>query len=186
MKIRFLSGNEHKLKEVYKILGPLGIEVIPVREKIEELQTQDVDKLVRDKLSKAFSIIGRPLFVEHTGLYLAGMNGFPAGLTQIFWDHLEADKFTKLVHGIGDTSVVARTVLGYCNGRRIYTFSGEIKGSVPEKPTGPREFQWDCVFVPDGYNQTFAEMGECKNEISMRRKALDAFSNHLRSEANDK
>jgi len=182
MKIRFLSANQHKLEEVRKILEPAGVEVLAVKEKIEELQTEDVERLVRDKLSKAFAIIGRPLFVEHTGLYLAGMNGLPAGLTQIFWDKLEADKFTALVRGIGDPSVTAKTVLGYCDGRQIHMFSGEVQGVVPEHPAGPRDFQWDCVFVPNGHTETFAEMGDRKNEISMRRRALDAFAEFLKSE----
>jgi len=42
-------------------------------------------------------------------------------------------------------------------------------------------FQWDCVFVPNGHIQTFAEMGEAKDEISMRRKALDQFAAYLNS-----
>ena len=181
MKIRFLSANQHKLNEARQILTPVGVDVIAVKRRIEELQTEDVDRLVRDKLAQAFAIIGKPLFVEHTGLYLAGMNGLPAGLTQIFWDKLEADKFATLVQGTGNVSVTAKTVLGYCDGRKIHIFSGEIEGTVPAIPAGPRDFQWDCVFVPKGHKITFAEMGDDKNKISMRRKALDAFSEFLKS-----
>jgi XTP/dITP diphosphohydrolase len=47
---------------------------------------------------------------------------------------------------------------------------------VPAVPAGPRDFQWDCVFVPDGQTKTFAELGEQKNEMSMRRKALNEFA----------
>ena len=85
MKIRFLSANEPKLAEVRKILEPIGVEVLPIARRIEEIQTENELDLVRDKLTKAFSLIGRPLFVEHTGLYLDGLNGLPAGLTRIFW-----------------------------------------------------------------------------------------------------
>lgn len=179
MKVRFMSGNRFKIAEVQEILSPVGVEIVPVDRKIEELQTEDVPRLVRDKLTKAFEVIGRPLFVEHTGLYLEGLNGLPAGLTQIFWDKLEADRFAALVAGIGNPRVVAKTVLGYCDGREIHLFEGAINGQVPKTPAGPRDFQWDSVFVPDGYTQTFAEMGVLKNTISMRRKALDAFAAHL-------
>jgi XTP/dITP diphosphohydrolase len=179
MKLRFLSGNKHKIAEVQKILGPTGVEIIAVSEKIEELQTENVERLVRDKLSKAFGIIGRPLFVEHTGLYLVGMNGLPAGLTQIFWDKLQADKFVDLVRGLGNQKVVAKTVLGYCDGRQVHLFEGTVNGVVPNAPAGNRDFQWDCVFVPDGHTETFAEMGDRKNDISMRRKALDEFKAFL-------
>lgn len=176
-----MSGNTHKITEVQRILSPVGVEIVPVSRKIEELQTEDVEKLVRDKLTKAFEIIGRPLFVEHTGLYLNGLNGLPAGLTQIFWDRLEADRFVELVAGLGDARVTAKTILGYCDGRNIHMFEGSIEGTVPPKPAGPMGFQWDCVFVPDGSDKTFAEMGADKDAISMRRKALDKFAAHLQS-----
>lgn len=179
MKIRFLSGNSHKIAEVQRILGPVGVDIVPVSKKIEELQTEDVERLVRDKLIKAFEAIGRPLFVEHTGLYLRGLNGLPAGLTQIFWDKLEPLRFANLVAGLGDAAVTARTVLGYCDGREVHLFEGAIDGTVAREPAGPTDFQWDCVFVPDGYAKTFAEMGEEKDKISMRRKALDKFAAHI-------
>lgn len=175
-----MSGNEHKIAEVQRILAPVGVDIVPVSRKIEELQTEDVEKLVRDKLTKAFEAIGRPLFVEHTGLYLSGLNGLPAGLTQIFWDRLEADRFVDLVAGLGDARVTAKTILGYCDGRKIHMFEGSIEGTVPRTPAGPTDFQWDCVFVPDGSTLTFAEMGADKDDISMRRKALDQFAAHLK------
>lgn len=176
-----MSVNRHKVAEVQRILAPVGVDIVPVSKKIEELQTEDVDRLVRDKLIKAFEAIGRPLFVEHTGLYLSGLNGLPAGLTQIFWDKLEADRFTNLVAGLGDAAVTAKTVLGYCDGHEIRLFEGSIEGTVPRVPAGPTDFQWDCVFVPNGHTQTFAEMGAAKDDISMRRKALDQFAAYLDS-----
>lgn len=176
-----MSGNAHKIAEVQRILTPVGVEVVPVSRKIEELQTEDVEKLVRDKLTKAFEAIGRPLFVEHTGLYLSGLNGLPAGLTEIFWNRLEADRFADLVAGLGDAKVTAKTILGYCDGHKIHLFEGSIEGVVPLAPAGSRDFQWDCVFVPNGSTQTFAEMGTAKDDISMRRRALDSFAAHIKS-----
>ena len=181
MKIRFMSGNKHKIKEVQRILSPVDVDIVPVSRKIEELQTQDVDALVRDKLIKAFHEIGRPLFVEHTGLYLRGLNDLPAGLTQIFWDRLEARRFADLVAALGDDKVIAKTVLGYCDGRQMHLFEGAIEGTVPRTPAGPEDFQWDCVFIPDGYTKTFAEMGADKDDISMRRIALNKFAAHLKT-----
>ncbi|URQ61716.1 non-canonical purine NTP pyrophosphatase [Pantoea alhagi] len=184
MKIRFLSSNELKLDEVRKILEPIGVEVLPVACRIEEIQTEDEVELVHDKLTKAFSLIGRPLFVEHTGLYLDGLNGLPAGLTRIFWHRLDADRFTALVQALDSQSATAKTVLGYCDGRKMYQFSGEVRGKIIAEPAGSREFLWDCIFVPEGHTQTFAEMGELKHEISMRRLALDRFAAFLKTARN--
>lgn len=181
MKIRFMSGNPHKITEVRRILDPVGVDIVPVSRKIEELQTQDVEALVRDKLIKAFREIGRPLFVEHTGLYLRGLNDLPAGLTQIFWDRLEAGRFTDLVAALSDPRVTAKTVLGYCDGRKMHLFEGAVDGTVPREPAGPQDFQWDCVFIPAGNTKTFAEMGAEKDDVSMRRIALDRFADHLRT-----
>lgn len=177
-----MSSNEHKIAEVRRILDPEGVQIIAVSQKIQELQTEDVHSLVKDKLIKAFGSIGRPLFVEHTGLYLSGLNGLPAGLTQIFWDQLRADRFASLVAGLGDAKVTAKTVLGYCDGHKMHLFEGAIEGRVPIKPAGPIDFQWDCVFMPNGWNQTFAEMGPAKDDISMRRIALDKFAAHLKTQ----
>lgn len=179
MNIRFLTGNKHKIREAQNILKEHDITVIPFSEKIEELQTADTEKLVKDKVLKAFKKIGRPIFVEHTGLYLEYINNLPGGLTQMFWDSLEADKFSELFGNSSNTKAVAKTMIGYCDGKKVHYFQGEIEGKISSNPKGNRNFQWDCVFIPDGYNKTFSELEEIKNEISMRKKALDDFANFL-------
>ena len=73
----------------------------------------------------------------------------------------------------------AKTTIAYCDGLNIYNFEGEIPGLIVSPPRGSRDFQWDCVFQPVGHTMTFAEMGEKKNEISMRRIALDKFADYL-------
>jgi XTP/dITP diphosphohydrolase len=180
-EVRFVSSNDHKIAEAKSIFEPHGVEVIASKLKIEELQTTDTQRLVRDKLMKAYALIGRPLFVEHTGLSLNRIEGLPGGLTQIVWDTLKADKFAELF-GTNSTESVAtaRTAIAYCDGHKIYEFDGEIRGEIVAKPRGPRDFQWDCVFQPEGYSETFAEMGDAKkNSISMRRAALDKLAAHL-------
>ena len=76
MRIRFLSKNEHKIAEAARILRPLDVEVIPIAMSIDELQTWDVEAIVRDKVLRAFSRIGHRLFVEQTCLYIDALNGF--------------------------------------------------------------------------------------------------------------
>lgn len=182
LQLRFLSRNEHKIKEVRAILATAGVEVLASNVAIEELQTIDTAKLVRDKCLRAFSQIGHAVFVEHTGLYLKSMNDFPGGLTQIFWDCLQPERFSYHFGRRDNTHVVARTVIGYCDGKRIHQFKGETEGRVAPEPRGSQAFQWDCVFIPEGYEETFAELGEEKNSISMRRHALDKFAAYLRND----
>lgn len=183
-EVRFVSSNKYKISEAATILGSAGVAVTSSAIKIEELQTTETERLVKDKVLRAYERLGRPLFVEHTGLYLEHLNGFPGGLTQIFWDTLRADLFSELFGKLAPVrKAVARTMIGYCDGKKIHIFTGEIAGEIVPTPRGPRDFQWDCVFQPEKYSLTFAELGEKKNEISMRRKALDSFAAHLGSGA---
>lgn len=179
MDIRFITSNKFKAEEAKEILANADINVIRIEKDIEELQTKNTHNLVKDKVLKAFNDIRRPLFVEHTGLYLEYLNGFPGGLTQIFWDTLKEDKFSKIFGNTENNKASAKTVIGFCDGYEIYFFEGKIKGKISNIPKGNTDFQWDCVFIPEGYNKTFSELGDQKNEISMRRQALDKFSDFL-------
>ncbi len=181
MKVRFVSRNEFKLTETAAILKSLGIGVMPLKEPIEELQTTDALRLVRDKALRAFTKFGRELFVEHTGLRLKVLNGLPGGLTQVFWDTLQAEKTSQLFGSDEEGTVEAVTDLCYVDGRQFHEFSGTITGRISKEPRGRRDFQWDCVFIPDRRSQTFAEMGsDEKNKISMRKKALEGFAEFLK------
>jgi XTP/dITP diphosphohydrolase len=178
----FITRNEYKIAEVKMLLKDSGLQLVHHSDAIEELQTEDDDKLVRDKLLKAFRMCGRPVLVEHTSLHIRYLNNFPGGLTQIFWEKLGADRLSEVVGNLPDTTVIAKTIIGYCDGKNLHYFDGEISGKVPSEPAGPRGFQWDCVFIPYGYTQTFAEMGtEKKNEISMRKIAYQKFIKYLQS-----
>lgn len=182
MRIHFVSKNMYKIQEVQELLKDADVEIISLEHQISEIQTEDVEALVRDKLLKAFKIVGRPVIVEHTGLYIEDLNHFPGGLTQIFWDKLQAETFTSLLSTFENPKVKAKTVIGYCDGKKIHFFEGEVDGVVSDYPRGNRDFQWDCIFIPAGHELTFAELGEHKNSISMRKIAFDEFKAFLRGE----
>jgi XTP/dITP diphosphohydrolase len=183
VKVRFVTQNDFKVQEVQSMLATAGVEVVAAKHPIREIQTEDVIELVRDKILKAFKIVGRPVFVEHTGLYIESLNEFPGGLTQIFWDKLKADKFSALFGRGENTRLIAKTVIAYCDARKVHLFEGAVNGTISRDPKGCRDFQWDCVFIPDGFTETFAEMGAKKNDISMRRIAFDKFNLFLKSSA---
>lgn len=180
--LRFLSGNKFKVEEVRAIMSKINIGIIPVDHKISELQTIDVSDLVHDKCIQAFQKVNRPIFVEHTSLHISSLHGFPGGLTQIFWDTLKADKVAEIFGNMADPSVKATTRIAYCDGKKMHQFEGEVHGKISAEPCGDRAFQWDCIFIPDGESLTFAEMGERKNDISMRRRALERFADFLNGE----
>ena len=184
MRLRFLSSNSNKIAEAKAILSPAGFDVIAVERKLDEIQSADVEFLVRDKCIQAFRLIGRNVFVEHTGLFIEALNGFPGGLTQIFWDTLGPERVSQLFARDDHGRAVARTRIGYCDGRCVHQFEGEVAGRLAPEPRGDTA-QWDCVFIPEGGDETLAEMGDRKNEMSMRRKALDRFAAFLKGAEDD-
>lgn len=179
MNLIFLSSNQHKIDEVKSIIESEDIKITPCCEKINEIQSEDMREIVIDKSLKAFRRIGHPLLVEQTGLLLGELSDLPGGLTQIFWDALQAERFCKYFSNSGTTKVKAKTVLAFCDGMKVHTFEGNIDGLIVDTPRGSRDFQWDCVFQPEGYSETFAEMGDKKNRISMRKIALEKFKKYL-------
>ena len=179
LKLWFVSSNGEKAEEIQAIVSPANIQIVSSLQRIPELQYDDIAKVVRRKALDAFRRIQRPLLVEHTALILSSLNGFPGAQTQYFWDCLHADKFAQM---FGGEPVVAKSVLGYCDGRRIHLFHGDVEGVVAQTPSSNTEFAWDCIFIPtEPYNHgvPFADLGDTKHEISMRRKALNLFCRHI-------
>jgi len=181
MKLRFLTKNKHKAAEFQKLFEGTPCEIIPDGTQIEEIQTEDMEALVRDKVVKAFDRVRWPIFVDHTGLHLDLLNRLPGGLTELFWNGLKNPGLAEFVGKSPKPGVTAVTYIGYCDGRRVYLFKGELRGTIAAEPRGDEGFQWDPVFIPDGETQTFAEMGaDRKNKLSMRRLAIEEFARHLK------
>lgn len=179
MKIRFLSEDEEELREMRRLLAPSGVEILPCKLAVEELQTQDMRRLVSDKLLAAFKLIGKPVLVEHTGLLVNSLNGFPGGLTRTVLDQLPAERFVELIGKLDDPTAEVRTLIGYCDGRKKYFFEGSVAGRIATQPGGDSELQWERVFIPEGCEGTCAELAD-EQRLTMRRQALEAFASFLR------
>ncbi len=183
MELRFVSNNPHKIREVQRMFEHSSIKITPVYFKIKEIQTENIQDIVKDKVKKAFNEIGRHLIVEHTGLYVKNMGELPGGLTQVFWDKLQADRFITLFDQKENSILEAKTVIAYCDTKKIYTFEGVTTGVCASEPRGSREFQWDCIFIPDECDKTFAELGDEKETFSMRRIALEKLDLFLKTKS---
>jgi len=181
-QLRFLTKNVGKFTELSELLSGSKYTLLKDVTEIHELQTEDMNALARDKALRAFQIVGRPLIVDHTGLQFDLLNGFPGGLTSVFYDKLGPQGIADIVGKSKTRGVTAVTLIGYCDGRRIQIFKGELRGEIADEPRGDEGFQWDTVFVPVGFDKTFAELGDKKkNEISMRRLAFDRFAQYLKA-----
>jgi XTP/dITP diphosphohydrolase len=194
IKLRYATKNHFKQAEIEKIISTVSIRnrhnaEVMASEHFEvefhdvttdEPLERDLVAMVRHKSVSAYKGILEPCIVEHAGLILQDYveENYPGGLTQPMFDALEAEGFLKSVSWAG-SAVVARAVVGYCDGMSIHIFSGETKGMFAKKPEGDRAFYWDTIFVPEACNgQTYAEIstGEDgllkKIELSQSKKAI--------------
>ncbi len=180
LTIRYVSKNPDKIAEVSSLLEQQNIKIIGISAEIQELQTANLKDLVHDKAIKAFAKVGRPLIVEHTGLFLPAFGNLPGGLTQPFWDQLKANNFSTWFGRLSTNKAIAKSIIGYTDGKQVHYFIGKVSGRISPEPRGDKKFGWDCVFIPDGDDLTFAELGDGKHRASMRHQALTKFARFLK------
>jgi len=174
--IYFITGNQNKFNEVKLILP--DIEQMDID--LPEIQEIDAKEIIRNKLLEALNHIEGEFIVEDTSLYFDCLKGLPGPLIKWFLKTIGNNGLAEITEKLGNNKAEAKTIIGYAkNHEEIYFFEGEIMGEIV-KPRGESNFGWDPIFIPDGYKKTFAEMSpEEKNEISMRRNALNKLKEFL-------
>ncbi|MDP3093339.1 MAG: non-canonical purine NTP pyrophosphatase [bacterium] len=176
MRLCFVTSSENKLKEAESILG---FKIDKVNLDIKEIQSLDVEEIVKDKAEKAFDLARKPVMVEDTGFYIEAWKGFPGALIKWVLKTLGNDGLCRLLQDKNRT-VIAKTCVCLYNGKESMVFCGEIRGKMPEKPLGQNGFGWDPIFMPQGLTKTFAQITpEEKDRISMRKIALVKMKDFL-------
>lgn len=174
--IYFITGNKNKFEEIKAILP----QVERLEIDVPEIQEIDAHKIIRKKLESAREHAKSEFIVEDTSLYLECLNGLPGPLIKWFIKTIGVDGLANIAAKMGNTAAEAKTIIGYANSSgKIRFFEGIVKGRIVF-PRGEKRFEWDQIFVPEGYDKTFAEMGmEEKNKISMRRVAVNKLKEFL-------
>jgi non-canonical purine NTP pyrophosphatase (RdgB/HAM1 family) len=167
--LTFVTGNPGKLREAGEILAR------PVRGvalELEELQTTELEPLVRHKAAEAFRRLGVPLIVEDTSLVFAAWGVLPGPFIKHFLAALGSAGLAAAAAATGDPAAEACCGVGYHDGWRIHYFEGRTAGTIVP-PRGTGGFGWDPIFRPEGEERTFAEMTPAeKYAHSMRARAL--------------
>lgn len=181
----FASSSQLKLSEYRTILSLPGLKLATVE--TVDLQDLNIETLVRRKVEEVKKIIpDTPFFVEHTGLIIDAWKGLPGGLTRQFIKTVSVSGICKMLRAYEGTERIARakTIIGYHYDGSVQTFEGTAIGSIALEPRARPDFgwDWDSIFIPEGYTRTYAEMGlEEKNRISMRGKAALKFKDEYLS-----
>ena len=190
-EIIFASHNQGKIKEIRQILEPLHIHVLSA----DDLDLPDVEEtgttFEENAALKALTIAklkNIPCLADDSGLCVDALNGRPGVYSARYAPNRDFKKAMQmLLKEMSDSKDKSRKahfscviVLGHPDGS-YKAFEGRVDGSIEFSPKGESGFGFDPVFTPDGYNQTFAELGsEVKNKISHRGRALKKFIDFLK------
>lgn len=179
MKITLITGNLGKVEEVKRYLGAMpNIEIDHRHVDLEEIQSLDVKEIVNDKAMRAYEKIGMPVLVEDVSLVFNSMGKLPGPFIKWFLQELKSDGLCRLMDG-KDRGCIATVCYGFCDGQTVQLFSGEMRGVVADSPKG-EYFGWSSVFIPEGYDKTYAEItAEERDVVSMRKIALKKFHDFL-------
>jgi len=123
-KLYFVTSNQGKAKEAGMILE-MPIEIR--KADLIEIQSLDLEEIVRDKARQAFEIVGEPVIVDDVGLYLDSWNGFPGPFVKYISDAVGEEGILKMLKGEENRNVTATAAIGFHDGKEIHTFVGEVK-----------------------------------------------------------
>lgn len=180
MTLYFVTGNKEKFREVEEILNEYEIKQLAID--LPELQGEPED-IVKEKAKLAAEKTKKTVFVEDTSLCFSALNGLPGPYVKDFIKKLGIKGLSELANKYDDNTAIALVSIGYCEpGKEPMVFQGKAKGKIVS-PRGDTRFQWDQIFMPEGFDITFSEMSmEEKNKISHRKKAFENFKAWLEAQ----
>lgn len=181
MKLIFATNNQNKLNEV-KSLIPQHIELFSLADinfNQDIAETADTIEGNASLKSKAiFDITNTNVFSDDSGLLVEALNGAPGVHSARYAGNQknDEDNLQKLLRELTDKenrNAHFKTVMSLIIDGKEYLFEGKVNGTIINEKRGTNGFGYDPIFVPEGYNKTFAEMTkEEKSTISHRARAL--------------
>ncbi len=187
----FATNNAHKLEEISAMLG----------DKIELLSLKDIgctadipetaDTLEGNAMLKAEYIhehFGKDCFADDTGLEVEALNGAPGVFSARYaggdGHNSEANmqKLLQDLQGVENRKAQFRTAICLIKDGKKHLFEGIVRGEIIKEKRGGAGFGYDPIFVPEGYSETFAELGnDVKNRISHRALAVEKLCCFLKA-----
>jgi len=194
MEIVLATRNKKKVEEIRRITAGLPISVLSLDdfprcpETIEDRDTFEGNAV--KKALEAAACTGKPALADDSGLEVEALGGAPGVYSARYAPDAESGNdpknYIKLLKDLTNTPPQKRgarfvccLALAYPDGR-TRTFFGYAKGHIGHESRGKKGFGYDPVFIPEGFDRTFAEMtADEKDALSHRAKAIDNLANFL-------
>lgn len=191
MKIVFATNNKNKLREIREILGN-QFDIVSLKDigcDVDIPETGDtLEENAMQKAKYVWEHYHMNVFADDTGLEVDSLGGEPGVHSARYaegTDHDSEANMQKLLLRLGKNNnrrAQFRTVIALImnEGNIIKEFEGRVEGSIATEKHGTEGFGYDPLFVPEGYNESFAQLGEeIKNGISHRARAVKKLADYL-------
>ena len=187
-KLVFATHNAHKVDEVRAIL-PASVELVGPAALGCHDEIPETGETLRDNALQKVQYIhdrfGVDCFADDTGLEVEALDGAP-GVYSARYAGEPADfaknrtKLLAALTGISNRRAQFRTVVSLILNGETHFFEGIVTGRIIAEERGVGGFGYDSLFVPDGYDKTFAELpAATKNSISHRARAMAQLTDFL-------
>lgn len=174
----FATSNPWK-KRMYEQILNVELQVAPLS--LNDMQHVDAGEVAIDKVRKAYDILRKPVFVDHSSLAIRAWGGLPGGLTTAFIHPVGLHNICKMLQPFDDKFAESISVIAFTDGHLERKFVGVVPGEIPDKPRGDG-YSWNNIFIPQGFRQTLGEMTEDEVlSISSRRRAMIDFMRFLQT-----
>lgn len=173
--IYFITSNDNKFREAEEIFSAHGISLERISVPYKEIQADTLEEVVREALE---NLDEEDVFIEDSGIFVDALGGFPGVYSRYVEDTLGNDAILKLLSDVKERGAVFQSVVGY-KGKSIKVFEGRIEGEITSEQRGRGGFGYDPIFVPKGFNKTFAEDIKLKMRLSHRKQAMEQLAKYL-------
>lgn len=189
-RLLFASANKHKLTEIRALLEPLGYELLGLHDLAFFNDIPETGETLQEnaflKANFLNQQLGMPCFADDSGLEVDVLGGAPGVHSARYAGEPRSDsnnlhKLLRELAGKSNRKACFKTVICLIDEyNATHYFEGRVDGELTEEARGEGGFGYDPVFVPIGYQNTFAELpAEVKNQISHRARAVQGFLKHL-------
>ena len=189
MKIVFATNNKNKLHEIREILGN-NLEIVSLNDiGCHEDIPETGNTLEENALQKARYVYDKyhiDCFADDTGLEVEALGGAPGVHSARYaegTDHDSEANMRKLLYELRydkNRKAQFRTVIALILHGELHEFEGLVRGKIGTEKHGTEGFGYDPLFIPEGYDESFAELGDdVKNKISHRARAVRKLADYL-------
>ena len=166
---RIITHNKNKYEEMRKIIPEL--EMLDME--YPEIQADTIEEVIDFALDYLGDKIEGDFIIDDSGLFIHALNDFPGVYSAYVFKTIGNEGILRLMENEDKREATFKTVIGMCFADKNFKFVGLCHGEIAREMRGKNGFGYDPIFIPEGYERTFAEMTtEEKNRISHRGKAL--------------